>query len=146
MADTAQGATMDRNLQEIAPVGRKLEGIDSAMASLTAETKSMHLDIAGFQSWVMGLEHAQAWFQKTRRCQPSSPNYGMPSVTRTDPPTPPRGSGTRPISDGWSKGQTDGRFFQRDQRAQEGIPGSLTPYASAGSKVWSVRTGEDVDH
>ncbi|KAJ1215952.1 hypothetical protein NDU88_003558 [Pleurodeles waltl] len=55
MADTAQGATMDRILQEISAVGRKLKGMDSAMASLMVETKSMCLDIAGFQSHVTGL-------------------------------------------------------------------------------------------
>ncbi|KAJ1099218.1 hypothetical protein NDU88_004322 [Pleurodeles waltl] len=56
MVDPAQGATIDRILQEIAEVGSKMEGMDSAMASLTAETKSMRLDIAGFQSQAMGLE------------------------------------------------------------------------------------------
>ncbi|KAJ1112143.1 hypothetical protein NDU88_000411 [Pleurodeles waltl] len=48
MADTAQGATMDHILQEISAVGQKLEGMDSALASLTVETKSIPLDIAGF--------------------------------------------------------------------------------------------------
>ncbi|KAJ1087965.1 hypothetical protein NDU88_001124 [Pleurodeles waltl] len=47
---------MDRILQEISAVGRKLEGMDSAMASLTAESKSMRLDITGLQSQVMGLD------------------------------------------------------------------------------------------
>ncbi|KAJ1198355.1 hypothetical protein NDU88_002196 [Pleurodeles waltl] len=56
MADTVQGATMDRILQEISAVGRKLEGMDSAMASLRAETKSMRLEIIGFQSQVTGLD------------------------------------------------------------------------------------------
>ncbi|KAJ1155865.1 hypothetical protein NDU88_008590 [Pleurodeles waltl] len=56
MANSTPGATMDRILQEISAVGRKLEGMDSAMASLTAETKSMLLDIAGFQTQVTGLE------------------------------------------------------------------------------------------
>ncbi|KAJ1112803.1 hypothetical protein NDU88_001064 [Pleurodeles waltl] len=56
IAGTAQGATMDRILQEISAVGRKLEGMDSTMASLTAETKSMLLEIAGFQSQVAGLD------------------------------------------------------------------------------------------
>ncbi|KAJ1199094.1 hypothetical protein NDU88_002932 [Pleurodeles waltl] len=56
MANPAQGATMDCILQEISAVGCKLEGMDNAMASLTAETKSMCLDIAGFQSRLMGLE------------------------------------------------------------------------------------------
>ncbi|KAJ1210203.1 hypothetical protein NDU88_005571 [Pleurodeles waltl] len=56
MADETQGATMDHILQEISAVCRKLEGMDSAMALLTAETKSMRLDIAGFQSQVSGLD------------------------------------------------------------------------------------------
>ncbi|KAJ1084542.1 hypothetical protein NDU88_004689 [Pleurodeles waltl] len=56
MSDTAQESTMDRILQEISAVGCRLEGMDNAMASLTAETKSIHLDIAGFQSRVMGQE------------------------------------------------------------------------------------------
>ncbi|KAJ1099916.1 hypothetical protein NDU88_005009 [Pleurodeles waltl] len=34
--------------------------MDSAITSLTAETKSMHLDRAGFQSWVTGLEQRVA--------------------------------------------------------------------------------------
>ncbi|KAJ1143387.1 hypothetical protein NDU88_009696 [Pleurodeles waltl] len=46
---------MDRILQEILAVSRKLESMDSAMTSLTAETKSMRLDIAGFQTQVSGL-------------------------------------------------------------------------------------------
>ncbi|KAJ1096621.1 hypothetical protein NDU88_001756 [Pleurodeles waltl] len=56
MADTSQGATMDRILQEISAVGRRLEGMDSMMTSLTEDTKSMRLDIAGFQSRVTALE------------------------------------------------------------------------------------------
>ncbi|KAJ1175103.1 hypothetical protein NDU88_000394 [Pleurodeles waltl] len=48
MAETTQGATMDRILQEISVVGRKLEGMDSAMASLTVETTSMRLDNVAF--------------------------------------------------------------------------------------------------
>ncbi|KAJ1196395.1 hypothetical protein NDU88_000266 [Pleurodeles waltl] len=57
MADTLHGSTMDHILQEISAVGRKLEGMDSMMASLTEDTKSMRLDIAGFQSRVTALEH-----------------------------------------------------------------------------------------
>ncbi|KAJ1092979.1 hypothetical protein NDU88_006089 [Pleurodeles waltl] len=56
MTEPVQGATTDRILQEISAVGRRLEGMDNAMASLTAETKSMRLDIAGFQSRELGLE------------------------------------------------------------------------------------------
>ncbi|KAJ1210986.1 hypothetical protein NDU88_006348 [Pleurodeles waltl] len=48
MADDTQGATMDHILQEISAVRCKLEGMDSAMVALTAETRSMRLDIAGF--------------------------------------------------------------------------------------------------
>ncbi|KAJ1100377.1 hypothetical protein NDU88_005463 [Pleurodeles waltl] len=56
MTDPAQDTTMECILQEITAVGRGLKGMDCAITSLTAETKSMHLDIAGFQSLVMGLE------------------------------------------------------------------------------------------
>ncbi|KAJ1101178.1 hypothetical protein NDU88_006250 [Pleurodeles waltl] len=56
MAGAPQGATMDRILQEISAVGRRLEGMDSRMISLTEETKSMRLDIAGFQSRGATLE------------------------------------------------------------------------------------------
>ncbi|KAJ1216059.1 hypothetical protein NDU88_003665 [Pleurodeles waltl] len=56
MEDPTQEATMDLKLQEISVVGHRLEGMDNAITSLTAETKSMHLDIAGFQSPVSGLE------------------------------------------------------------------------------------------
>ncbi|KAJ1097454.1 hypothetical protein NDU88_002573 [Pleurodeles waltl] len=56
MADQAQETSMDHILQEISAVGRRLEGMDSIMASLTEETKSMLLDIAGFQSQVTSLE------------------------------------------------------------------------------------------
>ncbi|KAJ1079704.1 hypothetical protein NDU88_000135 [Pleurodeles waltl] len=47
---------MDRILQEISAVGRRLEEMDSMMASLTEDKKSMRLDIAGFQSGVNALE------------------------------------------------------------------------------------------
>ncbi|KAJ1179976.1 hypothetical protein NDU88_005204 [Pleurodeles waltl] len=43
MADDTQGVTMDRILQEISAVSRKLEGMDNAMVALTAETRSMRL-------------------------------------------------------------------------------------------------------
>ncbi|KAJ1191323.1 hypothetical protein NDU88_000639 [Pleurodeles waltl] len=56
MADSAQESTMDRILQEISAVGCRLEGMDSAMVSLTAETKSIHMEIASFQTRVLGLE------------------------------------------------------------------------------------------
>ncbi|KAJ1213434.1 hypothetical protein NDU88_001071 [Pleurodeles waltl] len=56
MADISQGATMDCILQEISAVGHRLEGMDSMMTSQTEDTKSMPLDIAGFQSRVTTLE------------------------------------------------------------------------------------------
>ncbi|KAJ1165995.1 hypothetical protein NDU88_006408 [Pleurodeles waltl] len=55
-----QGATMDCILLEVSAVGRKLEGMDSAMGSLTAETKFMRLDVAGFQLQVTGLDQRVA--------------------------------------------------------------------------------------
>ncbi|KAJ1180487.1 hypothetical protein NDU88_005708 [Pleurodeles waltl] len=42
---------------EISAVGHKLEGMDNAMTALTAETRSMRLEIAGFQSQISGLDH-----------------------------------------------------------------------------------------
>ncbi|KAJ1126683.1 hypothetical protein NDU88_005089 [Pleurodeles waltl] len=55
MADPAQESTMDHILQEISSVGRRLEGVKSAMVSLAAETKSIHTEIASFQTGVLGL-------------------------------------------------------------------------------------------
>ncbi|KAJ1124351.1 hypothetical protein NDU88_002812 [Pleurodeles waltl] len=60
MADDMQGATMDRILQEILAVSRKLEGMDNAMEALTAETRSMRLDIASFQSQISGVDQRVA--------------------------------------------------------------------------------------
>ncbi|KAJ1127248.1 hypothetical protein NDU88_005651 [Pleurodeles waltl] len=57
MTDDMQGASMDRILQEISAVGRKLEGMDNAMVALTAETRSMRLEVAGFQTQISGLDH-----------------------------------------------------------------------------------------
>ncbi|KAJ1127552.1 hypothetical protein NDU88_005951 [Pleurodeles waltl] len=56
MTEDTQGASTDRILQEISAVGRKLEGMDNAMVALTAETRSMRLEIAGFQSQISGLD------------------------------------------------------------------------------------------
>ncbi|KAJ1218885.1 hypothetical protein NDU88_006456 [Pleurodeles waltl] len=60
MSEDAQGVSMDRILQEISAVGRKLEGMDNAMTALTAETRSMGLEIAGFQSQISRLDHRVA--------------------------------------------------------------------------------------
>ncbi|KAJ1129815.1 hypothetical protein NDU88_008180 [Pleurodeles waltl] len=56
MSDKDHSTTMDRILQEITTVSRRIEGMDASITSLTLETKSMRSDIAGFQSRVMGLE------------------------------------------------------------------------------------------
>ncbi|KAJ1211096.1 hypothetical protein NDU88_006457 [Pleurodeles waltl] len=50
------GTNMDRILQEITAVGHQREGMDSTISTLAAETKSIRLDIAGFQSKVSDLE------------------------------------------------------------------------------------------
>ncbi|KAJ1191544.1 hypothetical protein NDU88_000860 [Pleurodeles waltl] len=56
MADQAQEPTMDRILQEISVVGRRLEGMDCAMVSMAEEMKTIRTEIASFQSRVLGLE------------------------------------------------------------------------------------------
>ncbi|KAJ1171453.1 hypothetical protein NDU88_003314 [Pleurodeles waltl] len=56
-SDKEQSTTMERILHEITAVGRRIEGIDASISSLTLETKSMRLDIASFQTRVTGLEH-----------------------------------------------------------------------------------------
>ncbi|KAJ1105539.1 hypothetical protein NDU88_002944 [Pleurodeles waltl] len=60
MTDPEQVTNMDYILQEIKAVSRRLEDMDTAIPSLTMETKSMRLDIAGFQPRVTGLEHRMA--------------------------------------------------------------------------------------
>ncbi|KAJ1206644.1 hypothetical protein NDU88_002046 [Pleurodeles waltl] len=56
MSDKDHPTTMERILQEITTVSRRIEGMDASITSLTLETKSMRSDIAGFQSRVTGLE------------------------------------------------------------------------------------------
>ncbi|KAJ1172073.1 hypothetical protein NDU88_003925 [Pleurodeles waltl] len=56
MAEKSHSATMDRILQEITTVSRRIEGMDASITSLTLETKSMRAEIAGFKSRVTGLE------------------------------------------------------------------------------------------
>ncbi|KAJ1215678.1 hypothetical protein NDU88_003286 [Pleurodeles waltl] len=57
MSDKEQSITMEKILQEITAVSRRIEGMDASLSSLTLETKSMRSDIAGFQIRVTGLEH-----------------------------------------------------------------------------------------
>ncbi|KAJ1192068.1 hypothetical protein NDU88_001380 [Pleurodeles waltl] len=58
MADKSHPTTMDRILQEITTVSRRIEGMDASITSLTLETKSMRSEIASFQSRVTGLEQS----------------------------------------------------------------------------------------
>ncbi|KAJ1156361.1 hypothetical protein NDU88_009083 [Pleurodeles waltl] len=57
MSDKEQSITMEKILQEITAVSRRIEGMDASLSSLTLETKSMRSNIAGFQTRVTGLEH-----------------------------------------------------------------------------------------
>ncbi|KAJ1143010.1 hypothetical protein NDU88_009322 [Pleurodeles waltl] len=54
---SALDTRMDCILQEITAVGRRLEGMDSNISMLKAETKSIHMDIVGFQNRVTEQEH-----------------------------------------------------------------------------------------
>ncbi|KAJ1137728.1 hypothetical protein NDU88_004125 [Pleurodeles waltl] len=54
--DKKHPTTMDRILQEITTVSRRIGGMDAYITSLTLETKSMQAEIASFQSRVTGLE------------------------------------------------------------------------------------------
>ncbi|KAJ1175482.1 hypothetical protein NDU88_000770 [Pleurodeles waltl] len=57
ISDKEQSITMEKILQEITALSRRIEGMDASLSSLTLETKSMRSDIAGFQTRVTGLEH-----------------------------------------------------------------------------------------
>ncbi|KAJ1161650.1 hypothetical protein NDU88_002134 [Pleurodeles waltl] len=56
MSDKDHPTTIDRILQEITTVSRRIEGMDASITSLTLKTKSMRSDIASFQSRLTGLE------------------------------------------------------------------------------------------
>ncbi|KAJ1199314.1 hypothetical protein NDU88_003151 [Pleurodeles waltl] len=56
-AGSALDTTTDCILQEITVVWRKLEGMDSNISPLTAENKSIRMDVVGFQNHVTDLEH-----------------------------------------------------------------------------------------
>ncbi|KAJ1155574.1 hypothetical protein NDU88_008303 [Pleurodeles waltl] len=60
MVDPAQESTMDCILQEISAFGRRLEGMDSAMVSLTAETISICMELANFQTRVLSKVEGHA--------------------------------------------------------------------------------------
>ncbi|KAJ1199420.1 hypothetical protein NDU88_003256 [Pleurodeles waltl] len=63
MTNPAQEPTMDRTLQEISAVGRRLEGMDNAMVSMAVETKSICTEIASFQTRVLGLEQLVSYVE-----------------------------------------------------------------------------------
>ncbi|KAJ1114218.1 hypothetical protein NDU88_002457 [Pleurodeles waltl] len=54
MTGSAQEPTMDCILQEISAVDCRLEWMDVTMVALTAEMKSIPMDIASFQGWNKG--------------------------------------------------------------------------------------------
>ncbi|KAJ1218130.1 hypothetical protein NDU88_005713 [Pleurodeles waltl] len=56
VVETEQDNTMERILQKITAVGRRLEGIDSTISTLATEAKFLRSDIASFQSRMTGLE------------------------------------------------------------------------------------------
>ncbi|KAJ1217375.1 hypothetical protein NDU88_004969 [Pleurodeles waltl] len=57
MAGGDQPVTIERILQEITAISRRIEGMDASISSLTLETKSIRTDIASFHSRVTGLDH-----------------------------------------------------------------------------------------
>ncbi|KAJ1179525.1 hypothetical protein NDU88_004759 [Pleurodeles waltl] len=61
LPDATQAPKMDVSmeciLQEITAVGRRLEGMDTKILALTAKSRSIHADIAGFQDKVTGMKH-----------------------------------------------------------------------------------------
>ncbi|KAJ1189819.1 hypothetical protein NDU88_006561 [Pleurodeles waltl] len=59
-SDKASDNTMERILNELMAVNCRLDGMDSNIPALTAKTKSILSDIAGFQSQVASLEVCMA--------------------------------------------------------------------------------------
>ncbi|KAJ1082632.1 hypothetical protein NDU88_002797 [Pleurodeles waltl] len=55
--DFRSDTSMERILQEISPVGYRLEAMDSKIMDLSAHSKSIRADIAGFQDKTTQLDH-----------------------------------------------------------------------------------------
>ncbi|KAJ1110504.1 hypothetical protein NDU88_007855 [Pleurodeles waltl] len=55
-----QDTTMECILHEITRVDSRLEGMDSKILNLAVESRSIRVDIAGFQDRVVGMEHRLA--------------------------------------------------------------------------------------
>ncbi|KAJ1137373.1 hypothetical protein NDU88_003782 [Pleurodeles waltl] len=85
-SDTAQDPTMERILQEITAVGRSLEGMDTNISALAAETKSIRQEIAPFQNRVQGLEHPIESCLLSTEEDPSSESEAMDPTADTPSP------------------------------------------------------------
>ncbi|KAJ1181456.1 hypothetical protein NDU88_006663 [Pleurodeles waltl] len=57
MVNSRSDTAMERILQEISAVGRRLETMDSKITDLLADSKSIRVDIASFQAMVTDLGH-----------------------------------------------------------------------------------------
>ncbi|KAJ1138615.1 hypothetical protein NDU88_004996 [Pleurodeles waltl] len=55
--DSPPDTAMERILKEISAVGRRVEAMDSKITDLSADSKSIRADIAGFQDIVTDLDH-----------------------------------------------------------------------------------------
>ncbi|KAJ1099209.1 hypothetical protein NDU88_004313 [Pleurodeles waltl] len=55
--DSRPDTAMESSLQEISAVGRHLEAIGSKITDLSADSRSIRTDIAGFQDKVTDLDH-----------------------------------------------------------------------------------------
>ncbi|KAJ1197009.1 hypothetical protein NDU88_000872 [Pleurodeles waltl] len=70
--------TLDCILQEITVVGHRLEGLDIKMTDLTAETRSIWANIAGFNDRVEGVERHfhRLWKSSSTGLRTEIQNYG----------------------------------------------------------------------
>ncbi|KAJ1189390.1 hypothetical protein NDU88_006135 [Pleurodeles waltl] len=57
MANSCSDTAMERILQEISAVGRRLDTMDSKITDLSADSKSIRVDIGSFQTTVTDLDH-----------------------------------------------------------------------------------------
>ncbi|KAJ1177573.1 hypothetical protein NDU88_002826 [Pleurodeles waltl] len=57
LVNSCSDTAMERILQEISAVGRRLETMDSKITHLSADSKSIRVDFASFQAMVSDLDH-----------------------------------------------------------------------------------------
>ncbi|KAJ1097218.1 hypothetical protein NDU88_002343 [Pleurodeles waltl] len=77
--------TMDCILQEITALGHRLQGMNSNIAALTAEAKSIYTNIAGFQNRMTDLEHLiSAAEERLKGDENSSSSAAKSSTWRTE--------------------------------------------------------------